>query len=204
MPNLTFNYGHYDFWEKNPPLGYYGNQKVTFDGPSKLILINAGETTIDVKEDIYSNWKEWVSTRSNSTWPKAISVLGGDPITSSTFIGDTYFLENGWRIQPWDAGANGSNGYLLDIVGNVYTREPGENPVNPTTNVSVILTRSNITETAIVGGETTTGRLYDIWRILGLDSGAPQTIQDTSITVGDITLTIAQTNAETTTVTRTS
>jgi hypothetical protein len=112
-------------------------------------------------------------------------------------VGDTYFLENGWRIQPWIPGANGSNGYILDIVGNIYTREPGQNPVNPVSDVSVTLTRSNITETAIVGGNTTLTRLNEIWQILGL--GGTQTITDTSIRVGDITLTITQSADESTT-----
>lgn len=198
---LAFNYGHYDFWERNIPLNYYGNQKVTFDAPNRLILVNAGETTINVKEDIYSNWKEWTRTRNNSTWPIAISTLGGDPITDTTFVGDTYFLENGWRIQPWDPGANSSNGYILDVVGNIYTREPGQNPVNPVPSVSVTLTRSNITETAIVGGQDTLTKLAEIWQILGLAGG--QTITDTSIKVGNITLTISQSgDGETTTVGR--
>lgn len=198
---LAFNYGHYDFWERYIPLNYYGPQKVTFDGPNRLIFINAGETSIDVQEDIYSNWKEWTRTRNNATWPIAISTLGGDPITETTFVGDTYFLENGWRIQPWIPGANGSNGYILDIIGNIYTREPGQNPVNPVPSVSVTLTRSNITETAIVGGQDTLTKLAEIWQILGLAGG--QTITDTSIKVGDITLTISQSgDGETTTVGR--
>lgn len=201
MPNLTFNYGHYDFWERYIPSNYYGPQKVTFDGPNRLIFINAGETSIDVQEDIYSNWKEWTRTRNNATWPIAISTLGGDPITETTFVGDTYFLENGWRIQPWIPGANGSNGYILDIVGNIYTREPGQNPVNPVPSVSVTLTRSNITETAIVGGQDTLSKILEIWQILGLAGG--QTITDTSIKVGGITLTISQSgDGETTTVGR--
>jgi len=112
--------------------------------------------------------------------------LGGDNITDTTFIGDSYFLENGWRVQPWISGA----GYILDVIGNLYTREAGGNPVNPTANISILLTRSNISDTTIAGGENTENRLLEIWRILGLDSVNPQQIRDTSITVGDITLNI--------------
>lgn len=195
MPSIHFNYGEWTYWDP----AYVGPQKVTFDGPNKLILVNENETTIDVQKDIYSNWKEWARQRDNLKFLEAISTLGGDPITGDTFVGDTYFLENGWRIQPWTSGA----GYILDVVGNVYTREPGGNPVNPTPNVSVTLTRSNITETAIVGGAETESRLLEIWRILGLDALNPQVIRDTSITVGDITLTITNSEVtETTTVER--
>jgi hypothetical protein len=195
MPSLVFNYGEWTYWD--PTL--VGPQKVTFDGPNKLILVNEGETSIDVQVDIYSNWKEWTLQRDNAKFLQAISTLGGDPITSETFVGDTYFLENGWRIQPYSS----YNGYILDVVGNIYTREPGQNPVNPTSNVSVTLTRSNITETAIAGGAATENRLLEIWKILGLDSTNPQLIKDTSITVGDITLAITNSDiTQTTTVER--
>lgn len=198
MPSLVFNYGEWWRWETADAGGYPG-QKVTFDGPNKLILVNEGEISIDVQTDVYSGWKEWSLQRENTKYLHAISTLGGDPISAETFVGDTYFLENGWRIQPW----NSYNGYILDVIGNIYTREPGQNPVNPTSNVSVLLTRSNITETSIVGGTTTTNRLEEIWKILGLDSTNPQIISDTSITVGGITLSITQnTVQETTTVAR--
>lgn len=198
MPNLAFNYGDWWRWETADAGGFPG-QKVTFDGINKLILVNEGETTLDIQKDVYGGWKEWLLQRDNIKYEKAITTLGGDPITESTFIGDTYFLENGWRIQPWSS----FNGYILDVVGNIYTREAGENPVNPTPNVSVLLTRANITETAIVGGATTENRLLEIWQILGLDATNAQTIRDTSITVGDITLSITQNpQQDTTTVAR--
>jgi len=199
MPNLVFNYGEWTYWDEYNPPNYVGNQSVTFDGPNKLILVNENITVLDIQEDVYSNWKEWSLQRDNIKYLEAISTLGGDPITEETFIGDTYFIENGWRIQPW----NSYNGYILEVIGNIYTREPGQNPVNPTPNVSVLLTRSNITETALVGGAATENRLLEIWRILGLDQLNPQVIKDTSITVGNITLTISNNEGtETTTVSR--
>lgn len=202
MPSLTFNYGNWQFWSPYDPSNEtFGPQKVSFDGINKLINVAEGVTTLDFQEDVYAAWKEWLfdPTQENTKYLFAITGLGGDPITSETFVGDTYFLENGWRIKPWPT----STGYILDIIGNVYTRETGGNPVVPTSNVSVTLTRSNITETAIAGGAATESRLLDIWRILGLDSVNPQLITDTSITVGDITLTISHNETQdTTTVTR--
>ena len=59
---LSFYFGDYSQWDAyDPANGIIGPQKVTFDGPNKLILINHGEVSIDVKEDIYSGWKEWAS-----------------------------------------------------------------------------------------------------------------------------------------------
>ena len=143
MPNLAFNYGEWTYWENYDPPNYVGNQKVTFDGPNKLILVNEGVLLLDVQNDVYSNWKEWNLQRDNSKYLRALTPVGGDPITNEVSVGDSYFLENGWRIQPY----NSYNGYLLEVVGNIYTREPNGNPVNPTPKVSVLLTRSNISET---------------------------------------------------------
>jgi len=143
MPNLAFNYGEWTYWESYNPPNYLGNQKVTFDGPNKLILVNEGILILDVQNDIYSNWKEWSLQRDNSKFDKALSTVGGDPITNQVSVGDSYFLENGWRIQPYPT----YNGYLLEVIGNIYTREANGNPVNATDRVSVLLTRSNISET---------------------------------------------------------
>lgn len=71
---------------------------VTFDGINKLIIINANESSISVKEDIYSSWKEWASLRDNAKFLPAIRTTGGDPIGGGQFTGDVYFLINGWRI----------------------------------------------------------------------------------------------------------
>jgi hypothetical protein len=143
MPSLIFNYGEWTYWEDYNPPNYVGNQKVTFDGPNKLILVNEEVLLLDVQNDIYSNWKEWSLQRDNLKFLRALTPVGGDPITNEISIGDSYFLENGWRIQPYQA----YNGYLLEVVGNIYTREPNGNPVNPTPKVSVLLTRANISET---------------------------------------------------------
>lgn len=138
---LAFSYGHWEFWEDyDPSSGFYGPQKVTFDGVNKLILINVGETIIDIKTDIYGGWKEWLSIEDNAKYFKALTALGGDPITDSTNVGVTYFLENGWRVKPYLAD------YVLTMNGNIYTREPGQNPIVPTSGVTVSLTRSNLVD----------------------------------------------------------
>lgn len=72
--------------------------KVAFDGLNKLIIINDNETSVAVKEDIYSSWKEWTMLRDNSKFLPAIRSIGGDALGSSQFAGDTYFTVNGWKI----------------------------------------------------------------------------------------------------------
>lgn len=185
MPSIIFNYGEWTYWApKNLP-DTPGAMKVTFDGENRLIRVNPGESTIDVKLDIYSNWKEWKLQRKNSQWYEAITTTGGDPITETTSLGDSYFLENGWRVQPWIPADLNLSGYILDIVGNIYTREEGGNPINPMGGVTIALTRSSLPTVSIAGGVKTETRLLEVWRSLGLDKDNPQIITDESITTGD-------------------
>lgn len=100
--------------------------KVTFDGPNSLIIVNAGITELDIKIDIYSDWKEWVLTSDNSKWNPALRVVGGDPISLTRNLGATYFLINGWRIRPDEVS------HRLILSGNLFTDPAGFSPVVPT------------------------------------------------------------------------
>lgn len=146
----SYNFGFWDEW-LNP-------QKVTFDGDKKLIIINYGFVDIDVKIDIYSNWKEWVKIRDNLKFQTAIRSVGGDPINEEQgrYLGSTFFLTNGWKMRTWEAD------HKLSVVGNLYADQSniyGTNLFVPTQdphNIEIILTVSNITEvtkpTVIVSG----------------------------------------------------
>lgn len=100
MSFLAINYGHYEFWDSYDPInGFYGPQKCVFDGPNKLIIVSDGVTELDIKQDVYSDWKEWVQYGDNSKFVPAIRSTGGDPISGTTqFTGDVYFLINGWKL----------------------------------------------------------------------------------------------------------
>ena len=145
MPSIHFNYGSWWNWLPTDE-GGYPNQKVAFDGPNKIIFVAEGVTELDVRIDLYSAWKEWVQYSSefpeSAVWLKAFSVVGGDPITDTVDLGVTYFLENGWRIQPFTS----KSPYTLTIKGNIYTREAGETINLFAEGVSVSLERSNIVE----------------------------------------------------------
>lgn len=132
-------------WNWDPVLGY-PNQKVVFDGPNRIIYVNEGITELDVRIDLYSAWKEWIDSSPEyptpASWLRAFSVVGGDPITDTVDLGTTFFLENGWRIQPFPS----PTAYTLTVRGNIYTREPGETINLFAEGVSVSLERSNIVE----------------------------------------------------------
>lgn len=99
MSTLTFNYGYWEFWSPYDPVNAaYGNHKCIFDGENKKIYVNPAESEVDVKINLYSDWKEWVSVRDNAKFLPAIRTTGGDPIGGGQFTGDTYFLINGWQV----------------------------------------------------------------------------------------------------------
>lgn len=146
MWSSTF-YGNWNFWSTYDPVnGLFGDQKVAFDGPNKIIYVAEGVTELDVLTDLYSAWKEWILGSYEfphpSAYKQAFTAIGGDPITDTQNVGITYFLENGWRIQPAPSG----DPYVLTVSGNIYTRETGQNPFLFAEGVSTSLVRSNIVD----------------------------------------------------------
>ena len=106
MSFVTANYGFaWELWELQ--------HKVIFDGPNKLITVGPETSAINVKIDLYSDWKEWAMAAENMKWAAAFRTVGGDPIPGR-FLGATFFLINGWRIVL-DHG--------VDFDGNLYTEE---------------------------------------------------------------------------------
>lgn len=126
--------------------------KVTFDGVNRLIIINFGEVSIDVAVDIYGDWKEWVLQDDNSKYTVAISAIGGDPIGGGRYLGSTFFLENDWKLRPYEGN------HVLSVVGNLYTRD-GSSPFVQTVgsyNVLISMQVSNLIDTVSTGGSSYT------------------------------------------------
>lgn len=157
MPSLIYNYSNWWRWEDYP------NQKVTFDKYTKTIIVNRGVTELNVKIDIYSAWKEWVLFSPEdpvpAAFPEAISAIGGEPLTDVLNVGSTFFLENGWRIQPF---AEPGQPYVLTVDGNIYTREAGGNPFLFAEGVSVNLTRSNLVDQVVASSTIREGDINTI------------------------------------------
>ena len=89
--------------------------KVTFDGENRLIMVNPGVTELDVKQDVYSDWKEWALLDDYSKWVPALRTVGGDPVTDIQSLGGTYFLINGWKMRSWEGD------HVLTVEGNLYS-----------------------------------------------------------------------------------
>lgn len=205
MSHVLFNYNTWEFWDTyNAANSVYGNQKVTFDGINRLILVNFGEDDLDARVDLYSNWKEWVTVDDNARFPLAITAVGGDPITESQSVGITYFLENGWRIKPY------SGNHILRVAGNVYTREPGQDPfvdVDGNFKVTVSTTRSNLVDFVEIPVSSLNpldqAKLDELHKLQGLNRNAPLEVEGNRRSAGeDIVQTISDDGLGKVTVTR--
>ncbi len=172
---LTLGFGFWEYWQL-----YH---KVTFDGPNKLILVNDGVTDLNVQIDIYSDWKEWAQIEDNLKYEQALTAIGGDPITATTNVGITYFLENGWRMKA----AEGN--YVLSVSGNLFTREPGDDPFVPVdgkeSKVTINLVRSNLVDLIQSQlGATESTQLDELHKLSGLDADNPLVVGSTQRTAG--------------------
>lgn len=166
----------------------------TFDGVNRLIkLNNTGSVNV---QDMFSRWKEWTLTGSNAGYLQAMRTVGGDPLTETRFLGSTFFLTNGWLIQPFTAS------YTLDINGNLYaeyisgsqtvTQDPISQP-SGSYNILVRLNVSNLIDTVALESsldQIVSTKIDEIWKIHGLKQGSPLTVTTSSRTVDDITQTI--------------
>lgn len=122
--------------------------KVTFDGDNRLIIVNNGETSINVNVDIYSEWKAWLLASDNIKYPIAVSAIGGDPIGGARYLGTTFFLENGWKIRPYEGN------HALSIDGNLYTRDESSPFVQTIGSYNVLISMqvSNLVDTISTSG----------------------------------------------------
>jgi hypothetical protein len=175
MSFLTANYGHWEFWAPyDPANGYYGAHKCVFDGINRLILVSDFVTELDIKEDVYSDWKEW-QLAGNTEWPPAIRTTGGDPTVSGQFSGDIYFLINGWKLLV-DLTKVRITGVLFsdDFESAYYDYD--ENVQFPVQVSSIV----NVVETQVVSGGVTAQELADaVW-------DEPYSDHDTDGTMGHL------------------
>lgn len=92
-----------------------------FDGPNLLITLSAptaGLLSVDVQNELYSDWKEWVKTVGHQYEP-AFDTTAGDPTQGNESLTPVFFLRNdlGWRIQTTDADQE------VSLVGDIYARD---------------------------------------------------------------------------------
>ena len=90
---------------------------VTFDGDNLRIILDTS-TTVDVRSELYSDWKDWFKTGGNSKYPVAFDTTGGDPISATQDVAPYFFLRNdlGWRIKAPESNVE------ISLNGNLFPR----------------------------------------------------------------------------------
>lgn len=106
---------------------------VSFNGVSKIIKIRSGVTSITVQY-IYSAWKAWCLQSDNMQFLQAFRYVGGDPTVNGQRLGTTFFIINGWRIEPFSGDHN------LSVDGNIFTEEGGSPFIKPSGNYNILIT----------------------------------------------------------------
>ena len=108
--------------------------KVTFHGNQRLIFINNTVSEINVRVDLYSEWKKWIITGNNTKYSPAFRYAGGDLILDNTLSPETYVLLNGWKISL-------SHDCVVD---GIIITESGVTPfVSNTASIAVVTNRTN-------------------------------------------------------------
>jgi ribosome modulation factor len=97
--------------------------------------------------DLYSRYKDWVLVGDNAKYLLALSYIGADPVPGGQ-LGTTFFLENGWKIRPFEGD------HTLVITGNLYSRDGSDTVINTigSYNVRVLSVISTLVETVVTGG----------------------------------------------------
>ena len=175
----------------------------TFNGVSKLIILDSGTTSFAVT-DLYSRWKEWVILSDNAKFlPAFSSSLGGNALGGGAFLGQYYFIQNGWEVRPQEAS------HTLTVSGNLFPIPESADTFAPTLgsfNVQIVQQVSSLTQQVVSGSGLSTAQsnqLDELWTLQGLDASNPLTVTPTSRVAGDIDQDITGDGLSNSTVTRT-
>ena len=123
-------------------------EKVSFNGVTKRITVNAGVTALDIREDVYSAWVRWVELDDNARFRLAMRVSGFDPIPGG-FTGATYFMANGWKLE-YDPNVVAIAGVLFsDDYATPYW-SAADQPIFPAT-VSSLVNSAVVTQNVVTG-----------------------------------------------------
>lgn len=127
-----------------------------FDGPNRLIILEASDGDAIQAIDMFSEWKRWVKDEDGSRYPPALVSTGGEDIGAGLTAGSYFFVNtiDGWRIRPREEDHD------VRIVGNLYPADPND-PIRVSTlgtfQVSFELERSQLTQ----GVETVADQVWD-------------------------------------------
>jgi len=168
---------------------------VTFDGPNLVVILESAVTEVDVRVDLYLEWKTWVKLSDNAKFPQLFRVIGGDPLGNDLFAGSYFFVQNqidpdpgigGWRIRPPEEDI------IITLNGNLFPEDSTTVLFVPTIgnfNTLLRLNTSSLTQLASTGLTVAENvQLTELHTLAGLDSSNPLIVTDSQRTAG-ITIT---------------
>lgn len=121
-----------------------------FSGQEKVIYLQSGVVSFE-SQDLYSSWKQWVLSGTNSRFLPAFLTIGGDPISSIKNVSPYYFLANNWKIRPYESS------HSLNVEGNLFVDGGVGNPFIPTTgNYNVFINISTSSDSTTINSVITT------------------------------------------------
>jgi hypothetical protein len=137
-------------------------EKVSFNGVTKRVTVNAGVTALDIREDVYSAWVRWIEREDNARFRVAMRVSGFDPIPGG-FTGATYFMTNGWKLE-YDPNTVAIAGVLYsDDYATPYW-SAADQPIFPAT-VSSLVNSAVVTQNVVTGTALTEAQTADaVWQ----------------------------------------
>lgn len=113
---------------------------VDFNGEDLIITLEAGVSEVDVRADLYTEWKNWqredrTDGSSNRKYPPAFRTTAGDPITQTLDSGGYFYIRNdlGWRIRPAEEHAT------ILFTKNLVPEDPTLDTVVPTIGAYTVL-----------------------------------------------------------------
>lgn len=123
-------------------------ESVSFNGAAKKITVNAGVTSLDIRNDVYSAWVRWQEREDNARFLPAMRYSGLDPIPGGS-TGGVFFLQNGWKLV-YDPNAVAVAGVLYSSdFDTAYWAADGD-PVYPAT-VSSLVNNAVTTQNIVTG-----------------------------------------------------
>lgn len=127
-------------------------EKVSFNGTTKRIKVNAGVTTLDVQTDVYSAWVRWTEREDNAKYLPAMRYSGLDPIPGGR-TGGTFFMINGWKLE-FDPTAVAVAGVLYSEDYDTAYWSATDSPIYPAT-VAALVNAAVVTQNVVTGDIST-------------------------------------------------
>ena len=125
-------------------------EHVAYEIDKRIIYVTTapvdGEVSINVEEHLYSDMKiDWQVDTTLGKFKFPIESVGGNPLPGSKFLGATFFLDNDWKIRPYEAN------HKFNLSGNLFAPD-GTSVMIPTIGSYQVLSEmfvSNLTDSTV-------------------------------------------------------